>query len=59
MDAGKMVHLAKHWTTVPPQRRCEVKGPENNRYFDIFGVLVVLLGSRVDLLAILLLTTVQ
>ena len=54
-----MVHLAKHWTTVPPQRRCEVKGPENNRYFDIFGVLVVLLGSRVDLLAILLLTTVQ
>ena len=39
MDAGKMVHLAKHWRTVPLQRTCEVKGTDNNRY-DIFGLII-------------------
>jgi len=31
MDAGKMVHLTKHWRTVPQQRRCEFKGQDENR----------------------------
>ena len=27
-----MVHLAKHWNTVPSQLRCEVDGTEKNRF---------------------------
>ena len=27
MDAYGMVELAKNWTTVPPQRKCEVPSP--------------------------------
>jgi len=32
MDAGKMVYLAEHWTKVPEQRRCEMKGEDENRF---------------------------
>ena len=32
MDGGMMVHLAKHWNTVPSQLRCEVDGTEKNRF---------------------------
>ena len=32
MDAGKMVYLAEHWTKVPEQRRCEIKGEDENRF---------------------------
>ncbi|KAJ7358828.1 hypothetical protein OS493_020663 [Desmophyllum pertusum] len=31
MDAGKMVYLAKHWKTVPEQRKCQLKGQDENR----------------------------
>ncbi|XP_067040624.1 proprotein convertase subtilisin/kexin type 4-like [Acropora muricata] len=31
MDAGKMVHLAKQWNTVPEQRICEIRGNDSNR----------------------------
>lgn len=31
MDAGKMVSLAKNWTNVPPQLRCEIKGGDKNK----------------------------
>ena len=31
MNAGKMVELAKNWTTVPAQRVCEVIAPDRNR----------------------------
>ncbi|XP_028514725.1 proprotein convertase subtilisin/kexin type 6, partial [Exaiptasia diaphana] len=30
MDAGRMVHIAKQWKTVPPQIRCEIKGSNLN-----------------------------
>lgn len=39
MDAAEMVHLAKHWRTVPQQRTCEVDGIDNNRC-DIFGLII-------------------
>ena len=32
MDAGKMVHLAKQWNTVPEQRICEIRGNDSNRF---------------------------
>lgn len=38
MDAGEMVHLAKYWTTVPRQLRCEIKSQAENR-FDFRGLL--------------------
>ena len=28
MDAGKMVHIAKDWKSVPRQKRCEIKGQD-------------------------------
>ncbi|KAJ7358833.1 hypothetical protein OS493_020668 [Desmophyllum pertusum] len=31
MDAGMMVHLAKHWKRVPEQRKCQLKGQDDNR----------------------------
>lgn len=31
MNAGKMVELAKNWTTVPTQRICEVVASDRNR----------------------------
>lgn len=31
MDAGRMVTLAKNWTTVPPQLRCEMNGTDSNK----------------------------
>ncbi|XP_022809945.1 proprotein convertase subtilisin/kexin type 6-like [Stylophora pistillata] len=31
MDAGKMVSLAKKWTTVPRQLKCEIEGSETNK----------------------------
>lgn len=31
MNAGKMVHLAKNWKTVPEQLSCEIKGNDENR----------------------------
>ena len=37
MDAGKMVHLAKHWNRVPEQKKCEIKSQDQNRFaFCIF-----------------------
>ena len=55
MDAGEMVHLAKQWNTVPEQRTCEVSGTDTNRY----GVFVVVWGTRVDVIVILSLRTMQ
>ena len=34
MDAGRMVNLAKNWTQVPRQRKCEIVGSE--RYMQVF-----------------------
>ena len=34
-----MVHLAKHWNTVPSQLRCEVDGTEKNRFETQFCLL--------------------
>lgn len=48
MDAGKMVHLAKHWKTVPRQRRCEFKGQDENR-FDFCGLFLKFLDVFADL----------
>jgi len=31
MNAGKMVHLAKNWKTVPEQLSCEIQGNDENR----------------------------
>ena len=31
MDAGKMVSLAKKWTTVPQQLKCEIEGSDKNK----------------------------
>lgn len=32
MDAGKMVHLAEQWSTVPKQQRCVIRGQDQNRF---------------------------
>ena len=37
MDAGKMVHMAKHWNKAPQQQLCEIKGHDKNR-FDVCGL---------------------
>ena len=34
MDAGRMVNLAKNWTQVPLQRKCEIEG--SGRYMQVF-----------------------
>lgn len=31
MDASRMVSLAKNWTKVPPQDKCEIEGNEKNK----------------------------
>ena len=39
MNAGKMVHLAKNWNTVPEQLSCEIKGNDENRFdFSLFSL---------------------
>lgn len=46
MDGGRMVHLAKHWNTVPPQQRCEFKGQDENRFgFCLFSFRVGIQSS--------------
>lgn len=31
MDASRMVSLAKNWTKVPPQDKCEIEGSDKNK----------------------------
>lgn len=31
MNAGRMVSLAKTWTRVPLQEKCEIKGTDTNK----------------------------
>ena len=48
MDAGKMVDLAKQWKTVPPQRRCELKGQDENRFDSVCGLVYKFLDLTAD-----------
>ncbi|XP_048733997.2 furin-like protease kpc-1 isoform X6 [Ostrea edulis] len=41
MDAGAMVRLSRNWTTVPPQRICEIRSQERNKQIPMNGKMVV------------------
>ena len=46
MDGGMMVYLAKQWSTVPSQLRCEIKGRDENRFGLLFILFVVVADDQ-------------
>ncbi|KAJ8304589.1 hypothetical protein KUTeg_018172 [Tegillarca granosa] len=46
MDAGRMVELAKNWTSVPEQHICEIRSKDNNKVVPMNGKITVFLPTN-------------